>query len=224
MIEEKLAVLAHGQQWDVGEPSKLQRAMIERLEKIMIASNADLKRRIRESKRNGSETNPPIYPASKNDRTARMTMRGAELLQAMHGCDELGVAILLLKYAQDRSATSRILELLEREAIQLHIRNKWKSYKGRDVIRSMCRLALAELDDPKCKTCGGGGYGPKGARCQTCDATGALKIEDKDRAIALCVRPDAFRKTYKQRLNAIIEIARTKIDRAKTRICRNMYG
>lgn len=223
-IEERLAVLTQSNQWDVGEPSKIQRSIIERLESVLKASTSELRKRVRESKKTGSNVNPPLSPSCKNTHQSRMTMRGAELLHAMRGCSQLGVAILLLKYTQDRSSSSVALNLLENEALKLHIREKWTSYKGRDVIRSMCRLALFELDEPKCTACGGGGYGPKGGKCQTCDGGGALKILDTDRALALAIDPESFRKTYKTRLNAVIDLARDHADRAKFKINRNLYG
>lgn len=221
-IAEKMAVLAGGRSIDLAKPSKEQQLAKDRVEEILATSRREFRRRQRARQHSDPEAQEKgaLSPLTGDDYTyqhgrqnggRRYSELGQDLLQAMAGCPAMGQAMVLVRYAQDRSRQSMALYEFYALAEEVFIANRWHTKdadKGRDIIRSMCNLAFFECTDPKCGRCGGRGHGPRGGRCRTCKGSGDLQITDQDRATAIGVTKKAFWKTHRNRYRAVLNMLR----------------
>lgn len=216
-IAERMAVLAGGRNMTMARPSKEQQQQIERLEEVLKCSRREYRKRQRERQysdekaKRGGRLSPLTgddytHQHGRQTRSLRCSPLGQDLLGAMAGCSRLGTAIVLTEFAQDRSSQHAALEELYHRTLDLFIVMDWKTRdqdKGKDIRRSMCRLALFEALHPRCDKCKGRKEGPRGGHCRACGGTGALRISDTDRAIALGVTQKSFWKTHKARYLAV---------------------
>lgn len=215
-VAEKLAVLAGGRSVNMARPSREQREAMDRLDAVLKSSMKDIRRRRKQRQyTSGKGQLQPAdgysYQHGKQDRDSKYSTLGQDLLAAMHGCSDLGTAILLVKYAQDRSSRSTAFYALYDRVVTLFVDKGWKCKtedKGKEIMRSMCQLALYETQDPKCKKCRGAGVGARQGQCRACGGSGNEKIEDQERAVALGVSKQSYRATHKQRYLAVVELVR----------------
>lgn len=222
-VAEKLAVLAGGRSVNMARPSREQREVMERLERIMKLSRKEYRERQRqrqytdpkakESRRLSPLTGDSYsHQHGKQDRGSNYSSLGQDLLAAMHGCSQLGTAVVLVKYAQDRSSQSKAFYALYDRVVELFVSRGWRcstEEKGKEIMRSMCQIAILEANDPKCEKCRGAGVGARQGQCRVCGGSGNLKIDDQDRAIAIGVSKQSYRATHKQRYQAVLELVRT---------------
>lgn len=220
-IPEQMAVLAGGKSVDMARPSHEQRHVMERLAAILRSTNRDLLQRRRQRQYTRPDTDPPphaqpadpwTYQHGRQTKSTRYSPLGQDLLAAMQGCSRLGTAIVLTRYAQDRSSMVTAAWELYLQVERLFERRNWRTRtedKGKDIMRSMCRLALTEANNPRCRTCRGAGVGPRQGQCRTCRGTGNLPIQDQDRAIALGISKQSYRATHKQRYQAVLDLVQS---------------
>lgn len=220
-IPEQMAVLAGGKSVDMARPSREQRQVMERLAAILRSTNRDLLQRRRERQYTRPDTDPPphaqpadewTYQHGRQTRSTRYSPLGEDLLAAMRGCSRLGTAIILTRYAQDRSSMVTAAYELYIRVEDLFERKNWRTKsedKGKDIMRSMCRLALYEADTPKCDRCGGAGVGARQGQCRKCRGSGNMPIHDQDRAVALGISRQSYRATHKERYHAVFDLVRS---------------
>jgi hypothetical protein len=241
-IREKIAKITPGRTTDFGaQPSKLQQRTMDRTHAAIDKSKSDKRKSIRQKKKQAKDSgtvyrhNPPSVAACRNTRSGGRSFGREEVLASMRGLDPTSSAYIMLKEAQDRSSYPQAFAGICMKAIDLHIQHNWcrtKSGKdtkptdaGLDVVRSMCRLALFELDDPKCTKCKGTMVGRNGGHCRRCKGlNGAMRISDKDRAIALRVGYHAYRKTYAKRYAAVTDMIKAIGTAAIKHMRENFYG
>jgi hypothetical protein len=228
-IPERIAKITAGKGSDFGaKPSRLQQQRMDRThEAIDIAKSQKRKLiRQREKETNRKHTPEPLA-VCKNTRSATHGSAREEILAAMRGMDPTSTAYVMMQYAQDRSCYPQLLGDLTLKAIDLHGARNWKTRqedKGKDIIRSMCRLALFELGDPKCVKCRGAKCGRNGGYCRRCKGGGKMQISDKDRATALGVKYHAFRDTHGRRYGAVLRMIKALGKDAIEQIRGNLYG
>lgn len=241
-IRERLAKITPGRTTDFGaQPSKIQQGVIDRTQEALDKSKSAKRKSIRQKKKQASEGgtvylhNPAPVAACRNTRSGGRSFGREELLASMRGLDPTSSAYVMLKEAQDRSSYPQAFAGIHMKAIDMHIQHGWcrtKSGKntkpadaGLEVIRSMCKLALFELDDPKCTKCKGTMVGRNGGGCRRCKGlNGAMRISDKDRAIALRVGYHAYRKTYAKRYAAVTDMIKSIGSAAIKHMRDNLYG
>lgn len=233
-IPEKLSVLTPRPRNDYGaQPSREQQAVIDRVHEVLRRTRRERRRLLFERKKEAEDNDerfdidPPQQPPARSTRNIRYTAIGEELLAAMRGCSRLGVALVLIQHAQDRSSYPAALDELVKEATNLYLRNRWvepDDDKGKDILRSMCRLALLEAAEPKCPQCKGRGHGMRGGACRSCGSTGDMRIFDRDRAYAIGVMPDAYRKTHRRRYQWIQSIVTAYEHSTIDEMYENLYG
>jgi hypothetical protein len=233
-IPEKMSMLTPRQRNEFGaEPSREQQRAIDRLHAILSRTREQRHREQLELKRKAVERkerydiDPPQEPPARQTRVIRYTALGEEMLAAMRGCDPLGVAMVLIQHTQDRSSSPKAFAELCTKAFDLAVERKWRdsdSDIGKDILRSMCRLALLESTEPKCPDCKGRGYGLRGGDCRPCGNTGELRVFDSDRAYAIGVTPDAYRKTHKDRYQWIRSLLLVYEQNTLDRMFENLYG
>lgn len=233
-ISEKMSMLTPRQRNEFGaEPSREQQRSIDRLYAILSRTRDQRRREQLKRKREAEERkerydiDPPQEPPARQTRVIRYTALGEEMLAAMRGCDPLGVAMVLIQYTQDRSSHERAFDELLKKACELAIERKWRdadSDIGKDILRSMCRLALFESTEPKCPDCKGRGHGLRSGDCRPCGNTGELRIFDSDRAYAIGVTPDAYRKTHRDRYQWIRSLLLVYEQDTLDRMFENLYG
>jgi hypothetical protein len=241
-IRERLAKITPGRTSDFGaQPSKLQQRVMDRTHEAIDKSKSAKRKSIRQKKKQAKDSgtvyrhNPPAVAACRNTRSGGRSFGREELLASMRGLDPTSSAYIMLQEAQDRSSYPAAFAGICMKAIDLHIQHKWCRTKsgnntkpvdaGKDVVRSMCRLALFELDDPKCVKCKGTMVGRNGGPCRRCRGlNGAMRISDKDRAIALNVGYHAYRKTYAKRYAEVMNMIRAIGSSAIRHMRDNLYG
>jgi hypothetical protein len=228
-IPERIAKITAGKGSDFGaKPSRLQEARSDRIrgaiDEAKTTKRKLIRKREKEMKRRHS---PSPLAACKNTRGATHGSAREEILAAMRGLDQTSTAYVMMQYAQDRSSYPQLLGDLTLKAIDLHNARNWKTRqedKGKDIIRSMCRLALFELGDPKCVKCRGAKCGRNGGYCRRCKGSGKIQISDKDRSIALGVKYHAFRDTHGRRYGAVLRMIKALGKDAIEQIRGNLYG
>jgi hypothetical protein len=227
-IAEKLARATAGRHSDFGAtPSKEQQRVIDRTQESIQISDADKRKQSRAiAKQENRKPDPaPSRAVCRNTRVTRPGFAREEILAAMRGLDATSVAYVLMEHVQDRSSYPQALHGVVSQAVDLHIANNWRTVDpGKDVIRSMCRLALLEASNLKCHRCKGTKYTQKGKHCRVCRATGKMRIFDTDRAKAIGVTSDCYKKTYRSRYNAVCAIVREIGPAALRKIHKNLYG
>lgn len=239
-IAERIGKITAGRNVDFGaRPSKEQERAKDRTREAIGAAKSRHRKMILQRKKAARKAkkvyrhNPAPLAACRNTRSISGGSGREETLGAMRGLDPTSTAYVMFNHAQDRSSFDKALDGLSMKALDLHIDMGWcrqKSGKermpdqGKDVIRSMVRLALFELNGPKCAKCRGTKCGRNGGMCRRCGGTGKLRISDKDRSIALDVGYDAFRKTYSTRYSAIIKMVKGVGRAALQKMHFNLYG
>lgn len=233
-IPEKMSLLTPRQRNEFGaEPSKEQQRVIDRLHATLSRTRQQRRREQAERKKEAQDRNErydidlPQEPPARQTRVIRYTALGEEMLAAMRGCDPLGVAMVLIQHTQDRSSYPRAFAELCNKAADLAFERKWRDTEtdmGKDILRSMCRLALFESAEPKCPDCKGRGHGLRGGDCRPCGNSGELRIFDSDRAYAIGVTPDAYRKTHKDRYQWIRSLLLIYEQDTLDQMFENLYG
>lgn len=237
-IAERIARITAGKSSDFGaRPSKEQEAASDRLHKGMHAARDKKRKTLSMKKKEAREKgtifrhNPPSVAASHGTRSSLMSCSREDVLAAMRGLGPTSTAYILFQYAQDRTIknSKNLLKGVDYMALDLHDKNGWKVHaddkgKKKEIIRCMCRAALFELTDPKCMKCFGAKCGRNGGACKRCQGTGKMRITDRDRAAALRVKYDAFRKTYRHRYFAVMNMISALGPNALRKMHHNLYG
>jgi hypothetical protein len=227
-IAEKIARATAGRHTDFGAtPSKEQQQAIDRTQESLKASDADKRKQSKaQAKAENRKPDPPAPRAvCRNTRVTRRGFAREEILAAMRGLTPATTAYVLMHYAQDRSSYPAALAGIVTQAVDLHIANNWRTVDpGKDVIRSMCRLAILECSGPKCPKCKGVRYTQKNKLCRSCKGTGNMRIFDTDRAKAIGVTADCFKKTYMTRYKAVRGIVKSIGPAALEDVRKNLYG
>jgi len=239
-IPERIAKITAGKSSDFGaKPSRLQQQVADRTHEAIDAAKSQKRKTLRLQKKQARESgkvfrhNPAPQAACSGTRTPGHAGSREEILGAMRGLDPTSTAYIMHKYAQDRSSYPEALRGLSMKAIDLHLERNWcrtQSGKhkapdaGKDIIRSMVRLALFELNDPKCEKCNGTGLGKRGGTCRKCKGDRMMRISDKDRATALGVAYHQYRDTYGKRYEAVQRMIKGIGKAAIQQIHGNLYG
>lgn len=228
-IPERIGRITAGKSSDFGaKPSRLQQQRSDRTHAALDAAKSQKRKLIRRREKETKQRHaPPGLAACKNTRSTTHGSGREEILAAMRGLDPTSTAYVMMHYAQDRSSYPTLLGDLTMKAIDLHHARKWKTRqedKGKDIIRSMCRLALFELGDPKCVKCRGAKCGRNGGYCRRCKGSGKMQISDKDRATALGVKYHTYRDTHGRRYGAVLRMIKAMGKDAIEKIRENLYG
>ncbi len=228
-IPERIGKITAGKSSDYGaRPSRLQEARADRIRGGIDTAKKHKRRLIRRREKETRRRHTPApLAACKNTRGTGGGSGREEILAAMRGLDQTSTAYVMMQYAQDRSSYPQLLADLTMKAVDLHIARKWKTReqdRGKDIIRSMVRLGLFELSDPKCQKCGGTGCGKRAGTCRTCKGDKKLRINDRERAMALGVKYHAFRDTHSRRYAAVIRMIKALGKDAIEKIRENLYG
>lgn len=239
-IPEKIARITAGSNSDFGaRPSKLQRQRSDRLREPIEDAVSQKRKTIRQKKKEAQDKNqvfrhnPPPLAACIGTRGVSHGSAREEILGAMRGLDPARSAYVMFRYAQDRGSFTKALNEITLQVVDLHNERGWcrqasgkdrPADAGKDIIRSMVRLALFELNNPKCVDCKGAGRGPKGGFCRKCKGDGKMRIWAKDRAKALGINYHQYRNTYSKRYGAIVRMIKGMGKAAILEIQENLYG
>lgn len=239
-VPERLAKLAGGRNIDFGaRPSKEQERVMDRTHEALDAAKAGKRKHIRQQKQQARKAgtvyrhNPAPLAACRNTRSSGGGTDREETLAAMRGLDPTSTAYVMYERAQDRSSFPEALKGLTMIAVDLAIERGWNNRKnpkqklyhtGKDILRSMVRLAICELSDPKCTKCHGAKCGRNGGLCRRCKGDGKMRISDKDRAIALDIAYHQYRDTYGRRYDAVMRMIKGIGRDAIQHIHVNLYG
>lgn len=130
----------------------------------------------------------------------------ADIAAAMAGSNETGLDILLSKVVGDRTAQHRLFYTIYQQVVGIAVKENWKFRKGEERIRSLVNLAIFEyVCEPRCPACRGTKY-VKNEPCRTCNHTGYLKLNDKQRAEALGIHPSVWLRTWKARYARVFQV------------------
>ncbi len=143
----------------------------------------------------------------------RLSMKSAQLIRtgglaqlsvsdiaaACAGANRTGLGILLAKVVGDRSAQAPLFYEIYQQVIAHAVKKNWQSEKGKERFRSLVNLAIFEhVGEPRCPACKGTRY-TEHSKCHTCDGSGYLRFNDKQRAAAIGVHPSVWLRRWKER-------------------------
>lgn len=116
--------------------------------------------------------------------------RPIDRLTALGLSDPLGSALWRFKYLHDRASYQRALHLLAHKVAQ-------RTRVELSYARSLAAAAIKEYAIDSCDKCGGRGHifeGIHAGKCKPCDGTGLKCYSDAERAIAVGVPVEAWKK------------------------------
>lgn len=120
---------------------------------------------------------------------------------AMGRMSELGAALWRLKYHAERNLANRVALLLVNKMLKRQPR------LGRDMAEKIARQVVQEAVSDQCRPCGGTGVIASTDRsktessCRKCNATGMHRYGDYERAAALGLCVDVYRKAWTRRFD-----------------------
>jgi len=130
----------------------------------------------------------------------------ADIAAACAGANQTGLNILLAKVVGDRSAHKPLFYAIYRQITEIAIKEKWKFRRGEERIRSLVNLALYEyVGEPRCPACKGTRYTQQ-TKCRTCGGSGYMRLDDKQRAIALGIHPSVWLRVWKDRYARVFQV------------------
>jgi len=145
----------------------------------------------------------PMGGLSGNDIAGALAMGGASNAEAM---------MVRLCWVQDKSVQGPLFYELYSRVAGLAVKKGWKPPKGKELLRSMTMLAIAEVSDPGlCQCCGGRReVWPKGATvpiiCPECKGVGRRGMREKDRAHACGVAASTWSTNWGPKYAQVLEM------------------
>lgn len=127
----------------------------------------------------------------------------SDVAGACAAMDDMQWQVNALKWAGQKRELPRLFYSLYQEVIEIALQEGWRVPRGKEHLRWMTMMAIYENVDPRpCRTCRGTQY-VQGRACTTCDATGIRRVQEKEKAAALGMSPQAFEKSWSHRYEMI---------------------
>lgn len=117
--------------------------------------------------------------------------------------------LLLRLYTQDRTVQKRLFYVIYDESTKIATRSKWRVPDGKELVRKMVELAIAEVINPRaCPACNGKGeVWLKGmavpTQCQACEGGGRKPPTTREKAKALDLEESNFAKHWRSKYEKI---------------------
>ena len=132
-----------------------------------------------------------------------------DIAAACAGMTHAQYLLILRIYTHDTSVQSRLFYLVYDQAMTIATRGRWRLPAGKELVRKMVGLALAEIIEPvSCHVCGGKcEVWLKGMSvptiCKDCKGTGKRAATSRHRAAALELDESTFAKYWRDRYEQI---------------------
>lgn len=140
--------------------------------------------------------------------------RAIDRVAALAGTNELGGALLRLKYGLDEGSYRQV-----RSAVARKVAKRASADPG--ILDKLATRVLLEFVDDQCEHCHGRTWVQRGAarqQCRTCNGTGQRMARDIDRAQALGLAVDVYARHWSKRLERMLDVLRSADRQAAARL------